>query len=339
VGIGAATLAAVGAYLLFANRSQPGPALVEIPLTSYTGTQGSPALSPDGSQFAFSWDGDQGGSAPQLYVSLLGRGAPVRLTNYPNKQAISPSWSPDGQSISFTSGGRLLLIPALGGPERDLGPISGNLSASGGGPASWSPDGKWLYLAAPSAAPGTVAIFMEPANGGERRQITDPPHGTNFGDIYPAVSPDASKLAFVRQVGDYSADLFVMDLPPVAGKAPRPLTRRHELMRSPTWTADGKEILFAAGEVATNAGVYRVRASGGEPDRRHRQRRPESEPFAQWNAPGVQPHSTGFQHLSHGNTRSRRARGRRCEIHRFHPRGSIASLFSRREADRVLIQP
>jgi Tol biopolymer transport system component/tRNA A-37 threonylcarbamoyl transferase component Bud32 len=266
VGVGAATLAAVGGYCLFANRSQPGPAAVEIPLTSYTGFQGHPALSPDGSQFAFSWDGDQNGP-PQLYVSLVGRGAPVRLTNYPNSQAIFPSWSPDGQTLAFTSRGRLFLIPALGGPERDLGPMPGGVGGGGAGPASWSPDGKSLYFPAPANAPATIAIFVEPANGGERRQVTNPPHGTTFGDLYPAVSPDGSKLAFVRQVGDYSADLFVMDLPPVSGRAPHPLTKRHELMRSPYWTADGKEILFAAGEVATNAGMYRVRASGGEPVR------------------------------------------------------------------------
>jgi hypothetical protein len=58
-----------------------------------------------------------------------------------------------------------------------------------------------------------------------------------------------------------------MDLPPVSGKAPRQLTNRHELLRSPAWTVDGKEILYAAGDVTTNAGIYRLPTSGGEPVR------------------------------------------------------------------------
>ena len=267
IAAAAVVLAAVAGYFGFGARTRPAAVLSEIPLTSYTGFQGYPALSPDGSQFAFSWDGNQEGSRVQLYVSLVGRGTPVRLTNYADKQAVFPSWSPDGQTIAFAAGGRLLLIPALGGPERDLGPIAGNLGPSSGGAASWSTDGKSLYVSANSSAPGTIAVFLQPANGGERRQITDPPHGTRFGDLYPSVSPDASKLAFVRQVGDYSADLFVMDLPPAPGKAPRQLTKRHELLRTPVWTLDGKEILYAAGDVSANAGIYRVSASGGEPVR------------------------------------------------------------------------
>lgn len=265
--IGAATLGAAAVYFALAVRSDAGTPLIEVPLTSYTGFQGYPALSPDGSQFAFSWNGDQEGSRVQLYVSLAGRGTPVRLTNYPDKQSVFPSWSPDGQSIAFAAGGRLILIPALGGPERDLGPMAGPPGATGSGPPSWSPDGKTLYLSALSSDPGTFAVFAQAANGGERRQITDPPHGTRFGDLFPAVSPDGSKLAFVRKVGDYSADLFVMDLAAAGAKTPRPLTNGQELVRSPGWTADSKEIVYAAGDASNNAGIYRLRASGGVPVR------------------------------------------------------------------------
>jgi Tol biopolymer transport system component len=265
-GIGAAALGAAGLYFSLGVRSQAGAPLADVPLTSYTGFQGYPALSPDGSQFAFSWNGDQEGSRIQLYVSLAGHGTPVRLTNYPDKQALFSSWSPDGQTIAFAGGGRLLLIPALGGPERDLGPMAG-LPTTGSGPPSWSPDGKMLYISALSSDPGTFAVFVQPANGGERRQITDPPHGTRFGDLYPAVSPDGSKLAFVRKVGDYSEDLFVVDLAAAGAKAPRPLTNRQELLRSPAWTADGKEIVYAAGDSTNNTGIYRLRASGGVPVR------------------------------------------------------------------------
>ncbi len=60
-------------------------------LTSFTGKQSEPSLSPDGKEFAFDWDGDIPGGRPHVYVSPVDKVAPVRIT-------------PEGNSPPFPRG-------------------------------------------------------------------------------------------------------------------------------------------------------------------------------------------------------------------------------------------
>ncbi len=138
--LGAAALAAAW----FFGPGRPAPQLHATVLTSFVGQHGSPSLSPDGSQFAFSWDGDVLRGPARVYISLVGKGAPLRLTPE-NEGAINPSWSPDGGSIAFSryqpqarNGSELDVMPALGGPGRKVA----NGMAFG---TSWSLDSKWLF--------------------------------------------------------------------------------------------------------------------------------------------------------------------------------------------------
>ena len=249
---------------------------VEVPLTSYPGYQGEPSLSPDGSQFAFVWDGGQEGALPQVYVSLAGKGTPLRLTQPADGEARYPAWSPDGQWIAFVryqagkATGDLVLIPALGGPERkaDEGVprvAPGTSSSLRMGPA-WSPDGRWLYFTAGTSA-ATYAVFVEPASGGERRRLIEPQAGS-YGDRSPAVSPDGKRLVFVRALADHHEDLFMADLRGGnAAEGVRRLTSDYRNTYSPWWSVDGKDVIYIAGEWSSRLGIYRVRASGGAPSR------------------------------------------------------------------------
>jgi eukaryotic-like serine/threonine-protein kinase len=266
---GCAVLAlAAGSYFLL-SRSRGPAEFKEVPLTAYTGRVGQPALSPDGKQFAFAWDGGDAGGRGQLYVSLAGRGKPVRLTNLENAADSNPAWSPDGQTLAFTRrvGGRgegfsVYLIPSLGGVERRLDGATSN-------PAAWSPDGKWLYFSAP-LSPQKDAIFIESSLGGEKRRLTDPP--PEFNDLSPAVSPDGRQIAFVRQQDVYNGDLYVCDLRDgqTAGPARR-LTSDRRTTLSPAWTSDGREIVYVTGVGGPGGGgltaLYRVPSSGGVPKR------------------------------------------------------------------------
>src|SRR5204863_9518917 len=97
--------------------------LTAIALTSYPGHQSEPAFSPDGKQVAFCWDGEKQDNV-DIYIQFIGAGQALRLTKHPAKDC-GPAWSPDGRSIAFhreLAGGRnaLLLISALGGPERQI---------------------------------------------------------------------------------------------------------------------------------------------------------------------------------------------------------------------------
>jgi DNA-binding winged helix-turn-helix (wHTH) protein len=124
-----------------------------VPLTTYRGNEEAPSFSPDGSQVAFQWDGEKQ-SKFDIYVKALGPDAvPLRLTSDPLPGKM-PSWSPDGSTIAFLkivapARGELILIPALGGPERRLAgiPIPDDpvWQTAEDAPA-WSPNGQWLIV-------------------------------------------------------------------------------------------------------------------------------------------------------------------------------------------------
>ena len=94
-----------------------------IPFTSFAGREFEPALSPDGKQVAFVWNGEKGDNF-DVYVKLIDSGIPLRLTLNPGEDRV-PAWSPDGRYIAFCRrserGAEIFSVPALGGPERKLG--------------------------------------------------------------------------------------------------------------------------------------------------------------------------------------------------------------------------
>jgi serine/threonine protein kinase len=103
------------------------------PITSYPGQAVSPSFSPDGSQVAFSWNGEKQDNA-DIYVKLVDSGAPMRLTTNPADDD-NPAWSPDGRQIAFlrdagNAGEELVLISPLGGVERKLADLRQGLNAT-----------------------------------------------------------------------------------------------------------------------------------------------------------------------------------------------------------------
>jgi DNA-binding winged helix-turn-helix (wHTH) protein len=102
-GLVAGFLALVLAGLAwFISRSRPSSTPLSsqpTPLTSYPGTELTPTFSPDGSQVAFSWDGERQDNF-DIYVKLVDRSDAVRLTADPARDS-SPAWSPDGRHIAL----------------------------------------------------------------------------------------------------------------------------------------------------------------------------------------------------------------------------------------------
>src|SRR5439155_3301043 len=179
------------------------------PLTSYPGRQEDPALSPDGKQVAFSWDGEKGENF-DIYVKLVDAGTPLRLTTNPARDA-SPAWSPDGRHIAFLryseTGPDVFMVPALGGTERKLGHIADVLF----GYLAWSPDGRFLAAPDRSNSKETTGIYFLSLETGEKRRLTSPPTGFH-GDYAPAFSPGGEFLAFVRYHSVNSGDIYVAPL-------------------------------------------------------------------------------------------------------------------------------
>jgi len=101
-------------------------------LTFGSGLQTDVTWSPDGTRIAYA--AEAGGNF-DIWVQPVAGGEAIQLTKSP-AQDTQPSWSPDGQSIVFRSerdAGGLFLVPAVGGPERQL--------TSFGAQPQWTADG------------------------------------------------------------------------------------------------------------------------------------------------------------------------------------------------------
>lgn len=189
-----------------------------VPLTSFVGKQFSPAISPDGKQVAFVWNGEQGVNY-DIYVKLLNVGTPIRLTS-DSANDLHPAWSPDGRYIAFLrvspTQTAVVVVPALGGAEREITELhlssmmwSANPTQTSQSPGPiWSRDGRSLIVSDGAGNVAGDALYSVPLDGGPRRQLTVPTGVTH--DFYPALSLDGTTLAFVRQTSETSSDIFTV---------------------------------------------------------------------------------------------------------------------------------
>jgi TolB protein len=114
-----------------------------------------------------------------------------RLTDIPGRQA----WSPDGQSIAFTSdrnvNDEIYVMDADGNNERNL---TNNPAAHDWKPR-WSPDGQ--RIAFNSDRDGNYEIYVMDADGSNQRRLTNNPAMDSVSDwfdpVFASVSP-AGKL-------------------------------------------------------------------------------------------------------------------------------------------------
>lgn len=225
--VGVAIAAATG-FTTWQMRAKPpeAPVSAPIPLTTYRGSEESPSFSPDGNQVAFEWNGEKQEKF-DIYVKVLGSDStPLRLTSDPAPSRY-PAWSPDGRTIAFQrlvnpGLSYLMLIPALGGPERKLAEFHSWTDSRGSNPA-WSADSRWVIV--PGMVGQRSALFRVSVETGESSQITDPPE--SVGDAFPAVSPDGKTLLFSRHPAFNGGGLYLVgidgDVKPVEtpGQFPR----------------------------------------------------------------------------------------------------------------------
>jgi Tol biopolymer transport system component len=107
--------------------------------------------------------------------------------------------SPDGERLAyvslpvggFGSAGRLQVMPASGGPGRELDTGAGHLD----GP-EYSPDGAWLYCNSESFTPeepGHAQLVRLHAEGGPLERLV----ASDTVDWFPHVSPDGGRATYV----------------------------------------------------------------------------------------------------------------------------------------------
>ena len=204
----------------------------------------------------------------EIYVMEVDGNNQRRLTNNPNLDT-HPSWSPDGKRIVFTSerdgNSEIYVMDADGGNQRRLTENPKNDQFP-----SWSPDGE--RIAFMSDREGNFLhfdIYVMDADGGNQQNITNNP----FDERYPSWSPDGERIAFSsRREGNFenkfgiTDEIYVMD---ADGKNTRRLTNNRKTDSSPSWSPDGKRVVFSSDRDGNreNYEIYVMDADGANPQR------------------------------------------------------------------------
>ena len=229
------------------RRPADAPALL-LPLASYPGVEGPPALSPNGDLVAFAWSADADIGQTDIYVKAIGSEALRRLTETAAWET-NPAWSPDGESIAFVRDGQgVFTMSQLGGGERQVSPSGTHVA--------WGGDSKSVLIRDRERDTGPFGIYQVFLETLDRRQLTQAPLGV--GDWKFEVSPDGQTLAFIRYDRAGIADLYVV---PMRGGEPRRLSNWNASLHGLSWTPDGREIVYSV-EEPTASRLWRIDASG-----------------------------------------------------------------------------
>jgi Tol biopolymer transport system component len=160
-------------------------------ITSGTGFNSNPSLSPDGRTVAFV----TGDRAPSNISTIPIAGGDEDQLTFMNSQNVFPTWSPSGEEIAFLSndGGpwRIWKVSTRGGPPQVL-ERSRPMDAPNN--PAWAPGGRIAYQ-----GPGRkVLAILDPRSGVEGTAIRD----DSASLMTPQWSADGTRLAFLRWRGD-----------------------------------------------------------------------------------------------------------------------------------------
>ncbi len=253
VGLAIAVLAARGD--LTGNASEPMWQVTDLhALTSDPGAEYRPHLSPDGALVAYSIF-DQKSRFESIVLRSLQPSQVVHLTSG-GVEAL-PVWSPDGTRISFERLGpnycEMILVPSLGGSERDIGKCPGSQSRY-----DWTPDGRSLISAQrQSAAHGDLTLFKWNLDSG-KQEFLDYQRTANDQDLNARYSPDGQRIAFQRGLPPYS-DLYVMSS---AGGAVRQVTHLSARIFGHAWMSDNRTLIFSFSQKGAPA-LYAIDVDSG----------------------------------------------------------------------------
>lgn len=200
------------------------------------------------------------GGREQLFLLDLAQGVSMHMpqTQITRDDADheDPVWSPDGTKIAFvlTSGQRrVVYVMNSDGSGRE--PVTpANVRAIH---PSWSADGRRILYSTDDdlrpPAKNESSIFAVNIAGGQVATLI-----TGGVNTFPVLSPDGSKIAWRKIIGDMNSEVFVAE---ADGSNPRNLTNHFAYEGWPAWSPDSRQIAFA-GNRGGNYQIFVMKADG-----------------------------------------------------------------------------
>jgi Tol biopolymer transport system component len=193
-----------------------------------------------------------------IYKRDLKTGNVQRLTTHHNDDE-NPLFSPDGKYIIYSSeednNSDVWIMNANGSGQKN---ISKN-PATDFHP-TWHPDGKTILFNSNRDDTSGFALYTMKPDGSDVKRLTDP---SGF-RTYASWPPDAKSILFVKwlkldSAGEQRRDICVMD---ANGKNEKNLTNSPAALNGwPSWSPDGKQIIFSAKQNA-NFQLYIINRDG-----------------------------------------------------------------------------
>ena len=175
-------------------------------ITSQSGLEWFPTLSPDGKWVAYGGDGNTG---RDIFLQSTTGQTPINLTPDSTDDDDQPAFSPDGERIAFRSsrdGGGIFVMGRTGEAVR-------RLTREGFKPA-WSPDGKEIAFTTenadldPQNTVGLSAMRVVNVTSGSQRQVG------NVDAVLPSWSPHGQRIAYTTRgaiAGSTRLDVWTVD--------------------------------------------------------------------------------------------------------------------------------
>ena len=239
-GVGLLALAAV--FWFQPAGGEPAPTLQHLQLTSASGQELEPTLSPDGKWMLYA---SAATGNLDIYLQSVGGQNPINLTADSPASDGQPAFSPEGERIAFRSwrdGGGLFVMGRTGEAPR-------RVAAEGFDPA-WSPDGTSLVYSTVTAPIATSRTDL-----GELRRVQvetgEITPLTNRDALNPAWSPNGRFIAYWgmdRLLGGPSGRSSVRDIwvIPAGGGEPWRVTDDAHVDWSPMWNGDGSALYYVS---------------------------------------------------------------------------------------------